>query len=95
MPASAYSAALTAIEMSLKYRGSVWVRGPEDATGIVLCGVDSGQPFSVVVHGMIGTPSRDLMAVLSAWRKAGASTGLAYTVGDALSIVAGSASHAS
>lgn len=90
-----HSGALIGIEMALRYRGSVWLRGPEDATGIVLGGVDEGRPFALLVHGLIGAPSKDLMAALIAWRQAGAATGLAHTVRDALMIVAGADSRAS
>lgn len=90
-----HSGALIGIEAALRYRGSVWLRGPEDSTGIVLCGVDESRPFALVIHGLMGAPSRNLMAVLTDWRKAGASTGLAGTIKDALMIVAGADSRAS
>lgn len=88
MPVSTqHSGALKGIEMALKYRGSAWVRGPEDDTGVVLCGVDQGHPFALVVHSVLSAPSRDLLDTLGIWRRAGASTGLAGTIRDALMIV--------
>lgn len=89
-----HSGALIGIEMALRYRGSAWVRGPEDDTGIVLCGVDGGKPFALAVHSVLSAPSRELVDVLNGWRKAGASTGMAGTVRDALMIVDGADARA-
>lgn len=82
------NALLRSVEMALRYRGESCVWTVLDGSTIV--GSDNGRAFAIVIGG----PTKEQATLLLTWRRAGASTGVASSIKEALMIVEGAASRA-
>lgn len=83
------------VEMSLRYRGQrcAWERVEADGA-VTLVGVDDGRAFAIALDGGIGQ-TRAQTQLLTRWRRAGAVTGAAGSIREALALLDQAAVHAS
>lgn len=84
-PRYQHDAALRSIEMAFtRAPGIAYCRGPQDATGAVLCGSRDGRAFLLVVHGIVTVPGAPLMRIMRSWQGAGAIGAVVGTIREAL-----------
>lgn len=84
---SCSSALLIPLEMALRWRGKgcAWAVVGEDQAPVVV-GSDQGRPFAIALSGGLGERPEQVKE-LRRWAAAGASTGAASTIREALAII--------